>query len=576
MKLLSTAALGAAMLALAGCGGGGGGNAPVVTGNAAPVAPVTPVRPVLPVLPAVTPPPAPTLPGILPPTDETPAAPVVAGGRLSGSAVAASGEALAHADIAVECHAGYGTTTALADGSYSASLPGAALPCMLQAFGDTQALYGLAAGTGAGTVVAHVSPLTELVMAAASHADPAVIFAGYPASGIGPADLAQGTATVLAALSASGIDLSGGSPLDGTLAAGAAAALASRLNTGASTLAALVAAFQDGSADLTRTLLVAPPVAACPQYRNGRYRIVFGSGRRGVLLADWASGAATVTTEGTADGGRIVFSPSDACRFTYTGTDGTVLDGAASLEGLIVLRDAARGVSGVGLPVQAYTVADTAGAWNTAEYRYDTATRTAVNAYGTLAVSPGGDITRSACGETATDCVASAYRPKVVADTTTGALALEGRLDAAGPGGEPVYLYRSPRRGKLLVIPLADGGILVATPAGNPAIFPAAGSKLVYYDALSAPGANGPVATFARVSASIVSAYAVTGSVVRQLPAGGLPQQFFYGQPRAGMVYRPQTETVNAQVVLAPVGTGLAVYGGAGAGGYLGFSALVE
>ena len=565
MKLLSTAALGAALLALGGCGGG---NAPVMTGNAAPAAPV---------LPAVTPPPAPTLPGILPPADETPAAPVFAGVRISGAAVASSGEALAHADIAVKCHAGYGTTTALADGRYSASLPGAALPCMVQAFGDTQALYGLAAGTGAGTVVADVSPLTELVMAAAAHADPAVVFAGYPASGISPADLALGTATVVAALSAGGIDLSGGSPLDGTRAAGAvAAALASRLTTGASTLAALVAAFQDGSADLTRTLLVAPPVAACPQYRNGSYRIVFGSGRRGVLLADWASGAATLTTEGTADGGRIVFNPSDACRFNYTGIDGTVLDGAASLEGLMVLRDAARGVAGIGLPVQAYTVADTAGAWNTAEYRYDTGTRTAVNAYGILAVSPGGDITRSVCSETATDCVASASRPKVVADATTGALGLLGRLDADGPGGEPVYLYRSPRRGKLLVIPLAEGGILVATPSGNPAIFPAAGAKLVYYDALSAPGADGPVATFARVSATIVSTYAVTGSVVRQLAAGALPQQFFYGRPRAGMVYRPQTDTVNAQIGLAPVGTGLAVYGGAGAGGYLGFSVLVE
>jgi hypothetical protein len=568
MKLFSTAALGATLLALGGCGGS---NPPIITAEPATVGPVAPV------LPPVTPP-LPVLPAIQPPVVEIPDEPVYAGVRISGAAIAASGLALAHADIAVKCQTGYGTTTALADGSYSASLPGAALPCMVQAFGDSLPLYGLATGTGPGTVVANVSPLTELIMAASSHADPAVIFAGYPASAIGAADLARGTATVIAALSASGIDLSGASPLGSLLAAGVpAAALASRLNTGASTLAALVAAFQDGSSDLTRTLLVAPPVAACPQYRSGSYRIVFSNGRRGVLLADWGGGAAGITTDGAAASGSIAFSSADACRFTYTGIDGTVLDGAASIEGLLVLRDAARGASGVGLPVQAYTVADTAGGWNTAEYLYDSTTQAPGNAYSTLVISPTGAVTKTACNEIAADCLASADQSKVVANAATGALSLEGRLDSGYSGGEPVYLYRSPRRGKLLVIPLAKGGILVATPAGITAPLPVAGSTNAYFDVSSHFGPNGAEASFVRTSATILLAYAPTGSVFSLLAtAKAAPQQRFYDQPRAGMRYRPQTSQVGVQVMLTAPGTGLAVYGGSGNDRYFGFSALVE
>ena len=578
MKLFSSAVLGATLLALGGCGGG---NAPVVVTDPATVAP--------PVTPPVTAPITPTLPVVRPPTDETPVEPVFAGVRIGGVAIAASGLPLAHADIAVKCQAGYGTATTAADGSYSLSLEGAALPCMLQAFGDTLPLYGLATGTGAGTVVANVSPLTELILAAASHADPAVIFAGYPASGIGAADLAQGTATVAAALAAAGIDLSGASPLGTTPATGAtSAALATRLVTGASNLALLVAAFQNSSTDLTRSLLVAPPVAACPQYRSGAFRIVFSNGRRGLLQADWASGAAGIATDGTAtdgtatdgaaDSGTIAFNPSDACRFTYTGKDGTVLSGAASAEGLLVLSDAARAASGVGLPVQGYGVADTAGGWNTAEYRYDAATGVPVNAYGTLAISETGAVSRAACNDIAAECVAATgSTASVVADATSGALSLQGRLDPAFAGGEPVYLYRSPRRGKVLVMALAGGGILVATPAGIAIPLPVVGSTTSAFDVSTRFDPNLASARASHTSTTVLLANALTGSVVGlEAVLGALPQQGFYDQPRAGMRYRPRTASVVVEIRLAPVGTGLAVYGGGGTDRFFGFSALVE
>lgn len=92
------------------------------------------------------------------------------GSSLSG--VAATGAPMGAAEITVTCAAGPPiTTTTSATGAWSVELgPGNAVPCMVKAVGGTPpvTLYSLAAATGN----VNVTPLTNLVVAAAAGADP--------------------------------------------------------------------------------------------------------------------------------------------------------------------------------------------------------------------------------------------------------------------------------------------------------------------------------------------------------------------------------------------------------------------
>src|SRR5689334_18910701 len=131
----STLVVGALAALVAACGGGGGG------GSVATTAPPPP------------PPPQASL-------------------QVSGTA--AVGAALANAPVQAKCATGSGTATTAADGSYSISIVGGALPCLVKvtgsADGETVTLHSVAdsgttnAADAVTSAKANATPLTELII----------------------------------------------------------------------------------------------------------------------------------------------------------------------------------------------------------------------------------------------------------------------------------------------------------------------------------------------------------------------------------------------------------------------------
>lgn len=102
--------------------------------------------------------------------------------RLSGTA--ATGLALANAQVSAKCRQGSGNALTLADGSYRLDIRGGGLPCVLQATpagGEQPLLHTLALGEGR-RVVANLTPLTEMVTVRVARGEAAGYFARFDAS----------------------------------------------------------------------------------------------------------------------------------------------------------------------------------------------------------------------------------------------------------------------------------------------------------------------------------------------------------------------------------------------------------
>ncbi|QHI99239.1 hypothetical protein GT347_15400 [Xylophilus rhododendri] len=493
---------------------------------------------------------------------------VALGATLSGTA--ATGAALAGAAVTVKCDGASATATTASNGSYSVTVTGGKLPCMIRVSTSTVDLYGIATGSGMNAATANVTPFTQLILAAAALTDPALLFQGFTATSLSADTLATATSSVASVLAASGIDISGASPLSTAFAVGDASdakldALQAKLAAATATLSDLVVAIKDGTTGLSTALLTPPAVSACPQFRSIAYRVAFNSGRRLLFTPDFSAGTATVTRSGVAVSGTVAISTTTGCQFTYTGSDGTVMTGVGNTEGILGLRDASRAIVGIGLPQQSFSVADAVGGWNTVEYIYDSSSAFYSSDYSTLQISAAGPITKTFCDNLATNCTVSDHVASLVADST-GALSLSGRLDSDYVGGEPVYAYKSPSGGKVLVVPMTNGGILVALPAGITETLPTVGATSSYFDLLTQPSGSGSASTLTRDTSVVTAVNTSTGAVTRDIPTKSVTGQVrFYNQPRPGMRYRERNSVQSGQIALAPNGTKLTVYGGAGA-----------
>jgi hypothetical protein len=116
-----------------------------------------------------------------------------AGHTITG--VAASGAAIAQGTVEVKCQVGSGSTTTGLDGSYSLTIPGGQGPCLLRATDPvTKTVFHSALEKDAATPVAHITPLSDLVVARALGAEPAAAFLnpGAQFEKITPANLAAG------------------------------------------------------------------------------------------------------------------------------------------------------------------------------------------------------------------------------------------------------------------------------------------------------------------------------------------------------------------------------------------------
>ena len=100
--------------------------------------------------------------------------------ELTVSGTAAAGLALAGATVGAKCRAGNGASTSNADGTYILIVAGGQPPCMLEVTkpADGSRLHVVVTGSG-DSVIANISPLTEMVTARVLRNDPAAYYAAF-------------------------------------------------------------------------------------------------------------------------------------------------------------------------------------------------------------------------------------------------------------------------------------------------------------------------------------------------------------------------------------------------------------
>ena len=221
---------------------------------------------------------------------------------LALTGVAATGAPIGGQTVEAKCSSGTGTATSNADGSYTISVTGGVLPCVLKITPATgPALYSVASGTGSSATV-NISPVTHLVVANLTGGDPAAYFTGFDATaaaGVTDANVTAAVTAVKTTLLAAGVDLGTIDVLAGTLtpATGtttgnaydqALDALAAKLTTAGTTLTTLTTtvaaaspaappsapAATTGVASLPADMLLKPAASTCSALRSGSYRMV--------------------------------------------------------------------------------------------------------------------------------------------------------------------------------------------------------------------------------------------------------------------------------------------------------------
>ena len=398
---------------------------------------------------------------------------------LTGTA--ATGAALGNAAVAAKCATGAGAATTAADGSFTITISGGALPCMLRVTSGAVVLHSLAAGSGS-SARANVTPVTELAVARFAGDLPATAYAGFGAANASTLidAAAQGAATaVVETLKAGGVDFgAGANVLTGALAAshGAVAgdandqrldALGATMATRGVTLAALAqgvarsapsaaAATRSAVASLPPDLLLAAPAANCASLRSGRYRVVINADggtvvRTGVITVD-----APALTYVDSTGQTRSLTATAPC--TYVNADGgEVFVNDAGVAIARVAGSTAALHAAVLFPEQVHSVAELAGDYNALAFERTASGGPVHLTTSSFTVSGAGKVTALSFCDDLRACVAST--PATLPDLTFSIVAAGGfDLTNATEGFvDRAFAYRA-GGGELMLVSLSPGG----------------------------------------------------------------------------------------------------------------------
>ncbi|WP_059411681.1 hypothetical protein [Cupriavidus basilensis] len=306
--------------------------------------------------------------------------------KVSGTA--AVGAALANVTVQAKCAVGGGSATTAADGTFTINIADAKRPCVLSAVApDGTVLHSVVeAGTDT-SVVANITPLTELVTAALAQGSTSTFFDQFDANAqarLTAANLSTSTDTVRLALTGL-VDISGTDPLKGALVAASGGKagnaldqlldqLAARLATSKATVADLSTAIGSNAGPVAIGTILQKASATCAGLRTGKY---FGlrAGYFSSLTVDADALTLTDNSPLTSMISASVVNPTwplapavnDACRFDVTGTPSSLLVSKSGVSLLIPSAGAVaapNGLLGFVVPAQQLPLADLAGNWN--------------------------------------------------------------------------------------------------------------------------------------------------------------------------------------------------------------------
>lgn len=528
----STLVAGAAAALLAACGGGGGSDTP-------------------------TPPPQ--------------------ASSITIAGVAAKGAALPGAAISAKCATGSGTATADASGAYSLTIASGALPCALRAQATegttTTTFHSLLAGSGTtGSFTAHITPLTELVVARAAAAVPGTFFDAFSGANAPSAAAVTQAIEAVRTMAAGLVDLSGVNPISDPLVAAAGSAAGNALDQKIDTLMAALARAQIALADVSAAVAENPSVPAviqtalkpvaedCSWLRSGRYRMINPNEtdpawRTHVLEVDAAAKRIKLFDNSTAD-----YTSDGGCGYSIN--DGTTLDRImVSSGGLVVVfsqelaTPTNRWIT-VGLPEQTLPLAEFAGTWHLAGWDPASGATTPgfVAQTGEATIDDQGRITAlSGCVGTAA-CIADTGPFPTLAVHAQGGFTISEGGTAIGR----VFLYKALSGRKVLVMLTDDGQFIVGVPKaaiGAPTA-PGTVSSIRQFQL----NGNGSILPLSEQTYTFLSVDQATNSATRQRMSDGLIDTLRYDHPRPGLRYRaPNSCSLNnaaancAEIVQLPL-----------------------
>ena len=228
----------------------------------------------------------------------------------------ATGAPMSGAAVKLTCASGSGGTTTAADGSYSITLSGGSLPCVLTATSSdsTVVLHSVVPGSGSGSsnTTAQITPLTELLVAQLSGQDPAQFASDFGPTTIVSADtVSSAQSALVSVLKNAGVDPSSISDfIGGTISAGSHQgydgildALQSTITSAGTSLSELTTAVANSTGSTTAATstlgtLLAPANPDCTALKSGGHRLIkLSDGSATLVTVDAAK--LTVAMSGT-------------------------------------------------------------------------------------------------------------------------------------------------------------------------------------------------------------------------------------------------------------------------------------
>jgi hypothetical protein len=482
---------------------------------------------------------------------------------------AAKGAVLPGAAVSIKCAVGTGTATTAADGKYTATLTGASLPCALRVVGtDGSVFHSVVAGTGSsGSFAANITPLTELLVAAATGASPGTFFDGFGSGTVvTTASLTQAIAYLKTAV-ASVADLTGANPVTDALVAGNAldqkidAVVASFAAAGVTLAQVTVAVVANPAGPTVVTAALAPVASSCAWLKNGRFRMVSPQDTD----PKWRTHVIQVNAAGLSftdqDGVTETLTADGECQFTVDEAD-AVHKVLVSSGGVLVVHSQSKTVLTdraftIGLPEQTLPVAEFAGTWNVAAWDPNSgiATPGYVPLSQEVTLDATGQITAaSECPGLAACVTATGPFPRVAANAAAGGF----DLIENGANVARVFLFKA-LSGKAVVVFLdGEGQFFIASRKASLGAVPAVGTVSSFRQVLW--HGNGTIDALNEDTTTVTASDAVAGTTTRLLASTNRVDLLSYDTPRIGLRYRaPNSCTINgvasncAEVIQLPL-----------------------
>jgi len=488
--------------------------------------------------------------------------------------------------VAIKCAAGAGTaTTDATTGAYTVALRDAALPCVLKANGSSLVMHSVAPGSGTDkTVTVNISPLTELLVAQLTGADPAsfmdTVTTAQLTGLVTTSKVQAAQASVLETLVTAGVgtggvsDLISGSlsfagsgtnyavalgNLNGTLTS-TGTTLTGLADTVATTAAATSAAgsstatASSSTPSLPADLLLKPKAATCDALRSTTYRVVMfqpstttGANDTVTEINTMTFDAATLTATWADDGSTEVWTPVSGDNCHFTNPDG--VDIAISPAGVAVAR-ASNNSTGtpvyrlaMAFPEQSHARADLAGTWNTIGWMPNGGTLHDVDA-GTFVLATDGAITSARCfdqpiGAAEASCTGQTTGLPNFSANSAGGFDLIG-ADITDPWRDRSFFYRA-GNGDLMMVSLNASGEFILATKVRTLTLPTVGAATSHWN-YELTTANQAVAAAYQTGNTVLNTDGSTGRWTRTAwnvtPVVTYPQTLEINQARNGYVHR--------------------------------------